>query len=142
MSIVERIVDQLRSRHPHVAYRVSGQEISVEAQSPDGFAVTVSEAAGEWVVSFDGWHDHFAPEDEAFNCFGFGLSDQCRLKISYRGDYAYRWTVQVRSGEQWVNERTSCLLFVPFWRKHRVEYRQNTIIHTPVLFESFGERKV
>jgi hypothetical protein len=130
MGAVERITERLQ-RYPELAYRVSGGTITVEPPTANGFAVSLTEGPGEWVVGFDGWHERFTSEDEALNCFAFGLSDRCRLQVHYRGSFPYRWTVEERTGEGWREDSTTGLLFFPFWRRPRVEYRQCAAIRTP-----------
>jgi hypothetical protein len=110
MSAIERVTERLQ-RRPGVA---SG-----------GFAVSLTEGTDEWVVRFDGWHEHFTSEDEALNCFAFGLSDRCRLRVLYRGSFPYRWTVEERTEHGWRDDSTTGLMLFPFWRRSRTEYRQN-----------------
>lgn len=129
MSAVERITERLQ-RHPELVYRVSGGTITVAPPTANGFSVSLTEGAGEWVVGFDGWHDRFTSEDEALNCFAFGLSDRCRLRVHYRGSFPYRWTVEERTVEGWREDSTTGLLFFPSWRRTRIEHRQNTVIST------------
>lgn len=127
MGAVERITERLQ-RHPELVYRVFGGGITVEPPTADGFRISLIEGAGEWVVWFDGWHERFTSEDEALNCFMFGLSDRCRLRVHYRGSFPYRWTVEERVGDGWREDSTTGLLIFPFWRRPRIAYRQNAII--------------
>jgi len=127
MGAVQRIVEWLH-RYPELIYRVDDGVVTVEPPTDYGFPVSLTERPGEWVVSFGGWHERFTSEDEALNCFAFGLSDQCRLRVHYRGAFPYRWTVEVRTGDGWQADSTTGMLLFPFWRRSRIEYRQNTII--------------
>jgi hypothetical protein len=127
MGAVQRIVERLQ-RHPELIYRVDAGAVTVEPPTDYGFPVSLTERPGEWVVSFGGWHEQFTSEDEALNCFWFGLSDRCRLRVHNRGAFPYRWTVEVRTGDGWRAESTTGLLLFPFWRRPRVEYRQNAVI--------------
>ncbi|MCS6976288.1 MAG: hypothetical protein NZM31_04650 [Gemmatales bacterium] len=127
MGAVERITEWLR-RHPELSYRVTTGAVTVDPPTAGGFGVSLVESANGWVVSFDGWHEHFTTEKEALACFAFGLSDRCRLRVSYRGSFPYRWTVEKRTTEGWREDSTTGLLFFPFWRQFRVEYRQNAVI--------------
>jgi hypothetical protein len=129
MGAVERITKRLR-RHPELVYRVSGGMVTVEPPTTDGFPVSLTEGAGEWVVGFDGWHEHFTSEDEALDCFAFGLSDRCRLRVHRRGSFPYRWTVEERTGDGWRADSTTGRLSFPFWRRPWVEYRQNAVLRT------------
>jgi hypothetical protein len=124
MGAVERITDRLK-RHPDFVYRMTGRTITVAPPTANGFSVSLTEGKGEWVVAFDGWHEHFKTENEALNCFAFGLSDRCRLRVHYRGFFPHRWTVEERTSDGWRDGSTTALLFFPFWRRPRVVYRQN-----------------
>lgn len=128
MGAVEQILERHR-RHPDAAYRVSGRMITIDPTTANGFLVSLEEGSDEWIVSFEGWHEHFQSEDDALNCFAYGLSERCRLRIDYRGSFAHRWALEERSDDGWREESVTGLLFYPFWRRHRVEYRWNSIIH-------------
>ena len=126
MGAIERITDRLRDR-ADLRYKISGRTITVDPPIPAGSAVSLTEAPGEYIVSFDGWHEHFNSEEEALNCFAFGLSDECRLEVQYRGTFPCRWTLEARTGDGWQHVSTTGLLFFPFWRRPRIEYRQNSV---------------
>lgn len=127
MGAIQRIVTKLR-QYPEVVYRIEAGTITVEPTHPDGFPVSVTEGAGSWLVRFAGWHEEFTTADEAVACVAFGLSDRCRLCIHYRGEMAHRWTLEERTADGWQAHSTVGLLFYPFWRRARVEYRQNSIL--------------
>lgn len=122
MSILDRVRDLLATRLPELRYTESNGTIVVPAPVPGGFDVSVNESL---VVGYDGWHEEFETEDEALACFAFAFSDRCRLKVTLRGSFAYRWTLESLENGQWVEESTTGLLFFPFWRSRRIEYRQN-----------------
>jgi hypothetical protein len=129
MGAILRITEQIH-RHPELVYCVSGKTVRVEPPTPDGFPVSLTEGTGQWVVGLGGWNEHFESEDQALNCFAFGLSDRCRLRVHYRGSFPYRWTVEERIADDWREDSTVGLLFFPFWRRLRVVYRQNVGIST------------
>jgi len=128
VTTIEKIKERLSS-YPAPKYIISGSTITIEAPSPDGFSVSLIEGTTEWIVHFDGWHEHFDTEDEALNCFMFGLSNECRLQITLRGTFPYRWTVQKGIENEWDPDSTTGLIFFPFWRRKRVEYRQNDVLN-------------
>lgn len=76
-------------------------------------------------VGYDGWHEQFDTPEQALECFAFGLSDRCRLKVTYRGNFACNWTVEALEDGRWIEDSTTGLLLVSFWRTPRVEYGQN-----------------
>lgn len=130
MTAIEEIEQRL-ARYPHLTCTVRDNAIKVDAPSPEGFDLVFVENSGEWIVFYDGWHEHFDNKEEALNCFAFGLSRNCRLEVTLRGSYPYRWRVQSRDGGAWQTDSTTTLLFFPFWRRRRVEYRQNDVLAAP-----------
>lgn len=127
MTAIEEIQQRL-AKYPHLTYTVRDNAIKVDAPSPEGFDLIFVENSGEWIVFFDGWHEHFESRDEALDCFAFGLSSECRLEVTLRGSFPYRWRVQSRTADGWETENTTTLLCFPFWRRRRVEYRRNDVL--------------
>ena len=132
MDAVAQLVELLQG-HPDLKLDVFGGTVTVEPRTDDGFTVSLTEGAGEWVVTFggvgfDGWHKRFTSEDAALDWFAFGLSDGCRLRVRYRGRCPYSWTLEEWTEGEWraVGTTTSRMLFPP-WRRPRDEYHQNTI---------------
>lgn len=97
MSTIEKIKKRL-ANYPDLKYKISGDTVTIDAPSPEGFSVALVEGTTEWIVHFDGWHERFDTEDEALNCFTFGLCEGCRLEITLRGAFPYQWTVQYKPG--------------------------------------------
>lgn len=59
-----------------------------------GFAVEFRALPDGYVVSYDGWHEHFGEVTEAPNCFAFGLEGPCRVEVVARGGAPMKWTLQ------------------------------------------------
>ena len=74
------------------------------------------------------WHEVFKNEEEALDYFIFGLSNNCRLKVYYRGEVPYRWIVEARDGVRWKKENKLRLFFYPFWREQKIVYLQNHLL--------------
>jgi hypothetical protein len=125
MSVIPRIADQLRDRHPSLPVRVERETLIVDPAGLGGFSVWFHDCGAKYIVGFDGWHEHFGSEQEALDCFAFGLGGDCRLKVAYRGDFPYRWTLEVNENGAWREESTTGLLFFPFWRRSRILYLMN-----------------
>ncbi len=106
---------------------VGDGHVVVSCGNPESFDVAIYAHGDELQVGFDGWHEHFDAEEDALNCFAFGLSKECRLKVVKRGNMECSWTVQALQDGTWVDDTTTGLIFVPFWKPKHVEYRQNTI---------------
>jgi len=124
---IEQIEERLR-KYPHVRYEVDASSISVQPTSNDGFTVYLKFIQSHYTVFFNGWHEDFEKEDEALECFAFGLSDECRLKEYRRGNFAYRWAVESKQDGNWVSDSETGLFFFPFWKPKEVCYLQNNLI--------------
>ena len=81
-----------------------------------------------FTVNFEGWHEEFTSEDEALNCFAFGLSPNCRLAVVLRGNTEKKWVVESLKDGKWTPDSETGLLLQPFWRSARIEYRQNNLL--------------
>lgn len=127
VTTIEKIAERLAT-YPGLKYAIAGRTITVDAPTPNGFALALSEDSNEWTVEFDGWHGHFESEDEALDYFAFGLSNQCRLRIARRGTFAYQWTVQRKTNSGWQDDYVTGLFLFPFWRRRHIEYRQNDVL--------------
>ena len=131
-------VKQKLARYPQIHYVETSHSIEVPPASSDGFAVALSESEGKFTVNFDGWHEVFATDSEALNCFAFGLSASCRLRVAYRGSMPIRWAVESLSDGKWVSDSTTGLVFVPFWRKKTIRHLQNHWLPASVASSSQG----
>jgi hypothetical protein len=127
MNAIEKIKERLRE-YPEVVYEVGPSSISVLPTSNDGFKVGLEVTQSHYTVSFNGWHEDFKTEEEALDCFAFGLSNECRLKECRRGRFAYRWIVESRKNGTWVADSETGLFLFPFWASKEVRYLQNSII--------------
>ena len=124
---IEQIKERLR-KYPHVRYEADASSISVLPTSNNGFTVDLNVNQSQYTVSFNGWHEDFEKEDEALDCFAFGLSDECRLKECRRGNFAYRWTVESKQDGNWVADSETCVFLFPFWKPKKICYLQNNLI--------------
>ena len=124
-------IAEIRARlmkYPNARAQEGPNSITVLPMDDRGFSVSLHAAGSEFVVSFAGWHEHFSSAEEALNCFAFGLSEECRLKVRKRGDFAYRWTVESQQNGAWVEDSTTGFIFFPFWRRQEVAYLQNRLL--------------
>ena len=124
MDAIAEIRERLRER-THLEFNEAPGFIEVPAPSPTGFSVSLREADGEYSVFFDSWHEHFEEPADAVGCFGWGLSGECRLRVTYRGDTPVSTTLEYRENGEWLTYSTTALAFRPFWRRKRVELLQN-----------------
>jgi len=127
MSILGEVRQRLK-KYPDVTFAETPSSIEVMPNHETGFPVSIHIDDGAVSVFFDGWHEHFNSEPEALNCFAFGLSDSCRLRVVYFGDTPTKWTVETQQNGTWVPDSTTGMIFVPFWRPRRVEFLQNQLL--------------
>ncbi len=130
MNAIDQIKERLK-KHPRIRFLATEMSITIPPKSEDGFEVSFHVKGNEYTVYFEGWHDHFGSLHEAINCFGFGLSPECRIKVDIRGEHPYRWTCEVLQDGQWVKSGTTGLMFYPLWRRHRVKYLRNNWLPGP-----------
>jgi hypothetical protein len=126
-NVIKRIRERLM-HYPTVTYRDRGNAITINPMTTDGFSVSLAIERAEFVVSFDGWHEHFQSEDDALNCCAFGLSDRCRLRVLRRWGIEYRWTLETQTDAGWREDSTTGLLLFPFWGKLEIIYRRNALL--------------
>ncbi len=125
MSAISLLIEKLNN-YPELEYV---QDVAYISVTPiNGFKVWLSENEATFTVGFAGWHEEFKDVQEAIDCFGFGLSDKCRLKVYKRGTLEYKWIVQALHEDKWYDESETGLLFFPFWRKKQVLILQNVVI--------------
>jgi hypothetical protein len=127
MKAIQEIKTRLQ-KYPDVKYEAGANHIRVFPTSREGFAVELTAAKNDYMVHFNGWHETFADEEEALNCFAFGLSTECRLKEYRRWRVAYKWTIEYKEADNWIEDSTTGLLIYPFWGKLEIRYLQNDII--------------
>jgi hypothetical protein len=101
--------------------------IVVSCKNTESFDVSFHDFGEEFLVGFDGWHEHFKAEEDALNCLAFGLFGECRLKVAKRGTMECSWTAQFWRDHKWVDDSTTGLIVIPFWRRKKIEHRHNRI---------------
>jgi hypothetical protein len=125
-SVVEGIKARLQ-KYPTARYESGETWIRVVPALSDGFIVQLRAGLNTYEVSFEGWHEDFGSEEEALNCFAFGLSTKCRLKVWSFASFDYKWTVEHNQDGAWLEDSTVGVLAVPFC-KRRFRYLQNNTI--------------
>lgn len=117
-------------KYPDAKSTLTECSIAVEPANKDGFPVEFTVETNGYIVNLGGWHEYFESVDSALNCFAFGLSEMCRLKIISSGRRPYKWTIQSWENGTWVDDSTVGLLFFAFWRKPRISYQQNRLLES------------
>lgn len=126
---INEIIQRL-TKYPNVKYELKAQSpITVLPKDKNGFPVTLTDhGRGGFTVAFDFWHEEFDNEADAMNCFAFGLSTDCRLKLTHKGSRPVKWTVQANEHGTWLDGSTTGLFSLTFWKKSKVQFLQNNLI--------------
>ncbi len=127
MTAIQVIKEKLK-KYPQISYEETENNISVFPVSDEGFTVSLEINQGIYKVFYNGWHEDFEDEDKALNCFAFGLSNECRLKEFRRNNKPYKWTMEYKNGEDWIEDSTTGLLIFAVWQKQTIHYLQNDLI--------------
>jgi hypothetical protein len=127
MTIVEEITKRL-ANYPHAVFQADSNGVTVEPGSENGFRVSLTLTGDGFLVWFDGWHEEFEDEQEALNCFAFGLSAECRLRVTAHGGFRHKWTVEYLRNGVWQEDSSTGLIFFPFFLPKKVLFLQNDLI--------------
>ena len=73
----------------------------------------------------------FTDADSANRYILRGLSEYYRLRVASRGNVDYRWTIQYKELNGWIDGSTVGIFRYPFWKRKKVRYLQNNLIHLP-----------
>lgn len=120
------------NKYPSVKFEIKETSITIPAQMENGFSVSFHVHDKGYTVSFEGWHEEFTDKDKALECFAFGLSEGCRLKVLKRGNFDYKWVVQHRAENTWMDDSETGLFLFPFWCGKQKRYLQNHLIKDAV----------
>lgn len=126
MSAQEKLIAAL-SAYPALKFARLKNRLVIEASSPSGFPVSVTEADGKSIVYLGNCRWIFRNDDEAVQHVLFGLSDRCRLREYLRGK-AYRWVVEQKAEDGWSPMNETRLLFFRFWKRREVKIYRNEVV--------------
>ena len=116
------------AHYPQVRYTATATRLHVPAPEPGGFGIRLHSRGKRYIVRFEGWVRVFDRDDDALDCFEFGLSDSCRLAVKLRGSIAVAWTVETTQYGLWAAHHRTARWLAPFWGTARTEYLQNHVI--------------
>lgn len=124
MDVIEQI-NRKFSRYPEVSLDVQAKTISATLPQKDSFKISLYTGEDEYIVSFDGWHEHFESAVDALNCFAFGFCEECRLVVYARGGFRYKWVMEYYEDGRWREDSRTGLLIFPFFLPKRIQILQN-----------------
>ncbi|MDG3584213.1 hypothetical protein [Galbibacter pacificus] len=125
---IDEIVNRLK-KYPEAEYELNAESITVNPKNDNGFPVSLTDNGnGNFTVAFDFWHEEFDNENDALNCFAFGLSKDCRLKLTKKGNRSIKWAVESNENGKWIEGSTTGLINLNFWKKTEFDFLQNDLI--------------
>ncbi len=125
---IKKIVEKLE-QYPNVSYDLEDNFILIKDNRKSGFPVTLKVEKGDsFIVTYALWHEKFNKQEEALDCFVFGLTNQCRLKLTKKGNRIVKYTVQNKEDKKWLDDSTTGFIDIAFWKETKVEYLQNNLI--------------
>lgn len=120
------------AQFPQVSHEDEGSIITINAKDEQGYDIILTEEAYGYKLFLGDWSAEFNEEDsnseeEMMNYFRLALTSHFRLKLSYKFKSPYLATLEYRVKKRWEEDSITRLRldFFVFWRKNRVEYRQN-----------------
>jgi len=122
------IYKEIKERIKQYSNVVLAEDPSGLSVTPEGgFTVSIASNDEYYSVDFGGWHENFKFPEEALDCFAWGLSDECRVKVFSRDGKPHKWVAQSLENGEWEDVSTTGMLFFAFWKKANVSYLQNEL---------------
>jgi len=116
-------------KHPQVHFEHGEHFIRIQPSAPEGFEVAIEEVwENHYSVSYNRWQQDFYTAEEAANCFLFGLSNRCRLKVQSKDGVPFRWTVEFSDGSDWQERSTKSGWSYRFLSPATTVYLQNDLL--------------
>ena len=126
---INKVLDKLK-KYPKASFDSNSSSLTVNPKDDNGFPVSlIDHGDGNYTVAFDFWHEEFDNENDALNCFAFGLSKDCRLKIFKKSNRVIKWIVESNENGKWIEDSTTGLFSLSFWKKSKIEYLQNDLFN-------------
>lgn len=127
-NIIQRLSTTLSEKYPHLQLEQEDKNFFiVKATNETGFDVWLNIDNNEWIVGYNGWHEHIDDAHDAYDAFLFGLTPECRLRVTIRGSCRCSYVLEAFEEGGWRQYGSTvyplCCMF--FWRTKRVEYLSN-----------------
>ena len=126
MQAIHVVREKLKT-YPDVRFEATETDVIIHPQNKDGFRVSLHLQNNSFLIGFEGWHEEFSDEIEALNCFAFGLSDQCRLRVVSVAGLDYKYVLQHLSKDCWIDDSEVGYFWFPKWMT-KERFLQNGII--------------
>jgi hypothetical protein len=120
---------RLLQKCPPARYEQGEDFVRVLPCSEEGFEVVIEQIwEGHFAVSFGGWREDYYNLKEALECFSFGLSNRCRLKVQSKDGTPFRWTVEYRDESEWREGTTKSKWNYKILTPVVIVYLQNNLL--------------
>ncbi|MFK8013467.1 MAG: hypothetical protein AB8B80_15620 [Marinicellaceae bacterium] len=118
-----------------ITWNDDNTEVTIHEANSNGFDVSVSmDEVDLYILTDCGFHDHwrlteFKNNNEALESI-FGLvrdmlSENMQIKVMLTNKSPYRWILQFREENEWIDESTTGLLFWNYFGRRREEVYKN-----------------
>jgi hypothetical protein len=101
--------------------------LRVAPPNPNGFPVALEIDKDGYVVRLGGWHEAFLDETDALECFAFGFSPGCRLRVTSRGKQDIAWALEFKNGPAWEEYSNTEQNSYQIWRSKETRYLHNIL---------------
>jgi len=133
MSDVRAELEAMLKEFPAVRVEQEGDTLVAICPGENTFKVALQEEPVEITVFFEGYHQHFPPDQgrDALGLFLTGLSDTCRLQVFSRGGTDYKWVVELVNFQGCWSQVAMLMnpfTTMAFWRKKSQRCLQNTVL--------------
>jgi hypothetical protein len=120
---------KILQQYPQAKYECGDNFVRIPPCSTEGFEVAVEQVwENHFMVSLGRWRQDFYTAQEAVECFLFGLTNRCRLKVESKNSVPFRWTVEQWSDPSW-SERSTCATWsYRFLTPPTTAYYQNDLL--------------
>ena len=116
-------------KYPQAQYEQGDDFVRVLPCTPEGFEVVIEQIwENHFTVSYDHWHEDFYTLEEALDCFFFGLSNRCRLKVQSKDGVPFRWTVEYWDEPNWHERSSKAAWTYRFLTPATTAYLQNDLL--------------
>jgi hypothetical protein len=134
-TIIDEILGKM-GKFPSARVQHDASSITYFPDTSNGFVVRLEVLKQRpnkegYSVYYNDSHEEFAQRASAIFAFGFGLSNDCRVREFSRGGEPYRWVIDIWDDVRWQpgwDKFRLCEVLWQFWRPSIVRYLQNRLI--------------
>jgi len=112
----------------NISYNTEDNILTVFPKKNTGFTVSFVITDKKYYVYYDVWNVEFKNINDAIDCFAFGLTNQCRLKVKSRGSKDYKWVLEYNDKGDWKEYSYTSVINLNLFGQKNTRYLTNDII--------------